>query len=164
MKRKTTRKPKTTRVPRTRAGGEWTEAAFMGFIRSNLRRMSQRWPPLVRLALLRQRRKSQSANKRLKWEFQCEHCQGWFKRDDVAVDHIVECGALKTLDDLPRFVGRLLCETDKLRVLCDGCHTLRHGKTTESPAVEQSPAKKSRKARTTNYESDSDYDLTAFDM
>jgi hypothetical protein len=116
------RKAKTDRVPRTRAGGEWTEAAFWGFIRSGLRQMSRRWPPLVRHALNVVKRKSQSDNKRLKWEFQCEHCDQWFARKEVEVDHIEPCGSLKSFADLSVFADRLFCESDGLRVLCSKCH------------------------------------------
>jgi len=116
------RKGKTERVPRTRAGGEWTEAAFWGFLRSNLRLASRKWPPLARLALLQARRKSQSDNKRLKWEFQCADCTGWFPRKEVEADHLVPCGPLSSWDDLRIFAERLFCETDGLRVRCETCH------------------------------------------
>ena len=119
------RKPKTNRVPRTRAGGEWTEAAFWGFLRSGLRGMSRRWPPLVRHALLAARRKSQSSNKRLKWEFQCASCRGWQDRKSVQVDHVVACGSLKSFHDLSTFAERLFCESEGLRVLCVKCHQKR---------------------------------------
>jgi hypothetical protein len=119
------RKAKTDRVPRTRAGGEWTEAAFWGFIRSGLRQLSRRWPPLVRHALNEAKRKSESDNKRLKWEFQCERCEGWFARKDVEVDHIEPCGSLKSFTDLSVFADRLFCESNGLRVLCSECHLKR---------------------------------------
>lgn len=116
------RKPKTNRVPRTRAGGEWTEAQFWAFIRSGLRSLSRKWPPIVRHAFNACRRPSQSENKRLKWEFQCNECQGWFPRKEVQADHIVPCGALKSFEDIPGFVERLLCNEDGIRVLCVTCH------------------------------------------
>ena len=119
------RKAKTNRVERTRAGGEWTEAAFWGFIRSGLRKLSMRWPPLVRLALDAVRRTNQSDNKRLKWEFQCERCEGWFARKEVEVDHIEPCGSLKSFADLSVFADRLFCESNGLRVLCSKCHLKR---------------------------------------
>lgn len=124
--RKTTRKPKTERVPRTRAGGEWTEASFWSFLRSGLRRMSQRWPPAVRLIWLKHRRPNQSANRRLKWEFNCSMCNGWYKRAGMAADHITQCGALSSWEDLPRFASRLFCEVEDLRILCEECHKVRH--------------------------------------
>jgi len=119
------RKPKTDRVPRTRAGNEWTEAGFWGFIRSGLRGMARRWPPVVRGALKRRQRKSQSLNRRLKYEYQCELCLRWFDRKSVQVDHIVPCGTLKSFADLSVFAERLFCETDGLRVLCVECHEKR---------------------------------------
>ncbi len=119
------RRAKTNRVPRTRAGGEWTEAAFWGFIRSGLRQLSRRWPPLVRQIFTGKRRKSKSENKRLKWEFQCEICEGWFARKDIEVDHVVMCGQLKSFSDLAVFSERLFCEVDGLRLCCSQCNQKR---------------------------------------
>jgi len=119
------RKPKTNRVARTRAGGEWTEASFWAFLRSNLRAASRKWPPLARLALKQARRPSQSSNKRLKWEYECADCLGWFPRKEVEVDHIVPCGQLKSWDDFRPFAERLFCETYGLAVRCKGCHQVR---------------------------------------
>lgn len=113
------------RSPRTRAGGEMTEARFFAFLRSGLRQMSRRWPPLVRHAMVAARRKNQSDNKRLKWEFQCATCKGWRPAKLVEVDHVVPCGSLKSFDDLRGFTERLFCESEGLRVLCETCHRLR---------------------------------------
>ncbi len=116
------RKPKTQRVHRTRAGGEWTEAAFWGFMRGILREGVRKWPPVVRLALDKVRRKNQSTNKRLKWEFQCYECGHWFPRKEVEVDHIVPCGSLRSWDEFRTFSERLFCETDGLAIRCKTCH------------------------------------------
>ncbi len=122
------RKPKTHRVPRTRAGGEWTEAGFWGFIRSNLRQMSRRWPPLCRQALERVRRKYTGPDKRRKWVYRCEQCNQFFNGSDVQVDHVTPCGSLRSIADVGPFVERLLCEADGLRVLCIDCHDEENGK------------------------------------
>jgi hypothetical protein len=119
------RKPKTDRVPRTRAGGEWTEAAFWGFLRSGLRGLSRRWPPIVRLAAKRVRRAYSGPNRRQKWEYLCADCGGWYPGKQVAVDHVVPAGSLKGWDDLAGFCERLFCEVDGLRVLCHECHQRR---------------------------------------
>ena len=118
------RRPKTDRVPRTRAGGQWTEAAYYGFIRSGLRLLSRKWPP--RRDILKQgRRPYVGPNKRQKFEYSCEDCGGWFPAKQIEIDHIDPCGKLTSLDDLPGFVERLLCEIDKLRKLCETCHAKR---------------------------------------
>lgn len=119
------RRPKTSRVPRTRAGGEWTEAGFWGFLRSGFRQISRRWPPLARQALNAVRRKYSGPNKRQKWEYQCSACQQWFMGKEVQVDHIEPCGSLKAVEDIGPFVERLFAEPDKLRVLCEACHQQR---------------------------------------
>lgn len=116
------------RVERTRAGGTWTEARFWAFVRSLLRQGTLRWPPRNDVKK-RARRKSQSENKRLKWEYQCHKCRRWYAEKNVEVDHVLECGSLKSFRDLPRFVERLFCEEDQLVVLCKGCHKGKtHGK------------------------------------
>jgi hypothetical protein len=118
------RKPKTNRVPRTRAGGEWTEAAFWQFIRSGLRKLSQRWPPMHK-AVESRKRPNQSSNKKFKWEYQCDRCQQWFYLKQVERDHIIPCGSLTSFDDIGPFVERMLCEIDGWGVLCVKCHRKR---------------------------------------
>lgn len=117
------------RKPRPRAGGEWTEAQFWGFVRSSLRRASRRWAPIARQCHEQVKRAYEGTNKRQKWEYQCAMCGDWFPRKETQVDHIVPCGSCKTADDLPGFVSRLFCETDGLRVVCKPCHDDRHQKT-----------------------------------
>lgn len=112
-------------ISKHRSGNEWSEARFWQFLRSGLRQMSRRWPPLARQAINAARRKYDGENKRQKWEYQCSTCKAWRNRKQVEVDHIVPCGSLKSLDDLPGFVERLFCEPEGLRVLCDACHALR---------------------------------------
>lgn len=123
-KRRKSRIGKTNRVPKTRCSGKWTEASFFGFLRSGLRNMSRRWSPLVQDALVAARRKSISKkNPRLKWQFQCARCGGWFSRKNVEVNHIDPCGSMNCLDDLPGYVARMFCEVDGLEVLCKKkCH------------------------------------------
>lgn len=120
-----TRQPKTSRVPRTRAGGEWTEAAFWAFLRSGFRGMSRRWPPIVRHALLKARRPYVGHNKRQKWEHECAQCRKWFMGKDVAVDHIVPLGSLRSWEDVPMFLQRLFVEAEGLRVVCKPCHDVK---------------------------------------
>ena len=117
-KRKAKRDP--IRCPRN--SHRWTEARFWQFIRSALRAASARWQPASD-ALEAVKRHSQSkTNKRLKWEYQCAGCEGWFARKQVELDHIVEVGELREADDLPGFVTRLFCEQDGYQVLCEQCH------------------------------------------
>lgn len=71
------------------------------------------------------RRANQSTNRKLKWEYHCSQCDNWFPQKEVSVDHIQSAGALNTLEDLPGFVGRLLCKKENLRVLCNVCHQKR---------------------------------------
>lgn len=119
------RRPKTNRVERTRAGGEWTEAGYWGFLRSGLRQLSLKWPPL-REIMRRDRRPYSGPDRRTKWEHQCELCRGWFPAKEIHVDHVLPCGRLSSLEDLPGFVERLFCEPDGIRKLCVGCNQARN--------------------------------------
>lgn len=122
---KTTRKPKTARVARTRAGGEWSEAQFWGFLRSGLRQLSRRWPPLVRHVWLESKQPYIGPNTRAKWAYQCAQCRSWGMRKEMQADHIVPCGTLKSFDDLAGFTERLFVEQDGLQILCERCHQAR---------------------------------------
>lgn len=98
-----------------------TEAAFFSWIRSHIRRLSLKWRPRSEF-LKEQRRESQSDNKRVKWEYQCEECKDWFKLKDIEVDHKIECGSIRSFTDIGGFYERMLCEKDGFRCLCRGCH------------------------------------------
>lgn len=107
---------------KSRNGGTMTEAAFFGRLRSMLRRSSMWWEP-IKQAEKAARRPSQSDNPRLKWEFQCAECKQWFKRADVQVDHIIPCGTLTSLEDIPKFIENLLSENvDDYQVICKKDH------------------------------------------
>jgi len=111
------------RVPRTRNANTLTEAAYFGFIRSALRKAFQyNWKP-VQQALDHASRPSQSANKRIKKEYQCNLCKAWFQRAEVEIDHIKECGSLRCYEDIPIFIQNLLPEDHKAyQIACKPCH------------------------------------------
>lgn len=76
------------------------------------------------------RRKNQSDNKRLKWEFQCNSCKEWFPDKETQVDHIVPVGSLRCSEDLAGFVERLTPE-DGFQILCIPCHQQKTNKERE---------------------------------
>ncbi|HEY9485745.1 MAG TPA: HNH endonuclease signature motif containing protein [Nitrososphaeraceae archaeon] len=114
-------KSKKEKVIKTRGGGKYTESQFWSLIRSALRQKSRWWNPIQKVKQSN-RRKSQSSNKRLKFEYLCAICKNWFPDKEVNVDHIIPAGSLTCSADLPSFVERLFCEEDGLRVLCKKCH------------------------------------------
>jgi hypothetical protein len=121
MTKKVTRKPRT---PRTRNAGTMTEAAFWSMIRSALRQKSRWWKPVSKCKELA-KRAYKGKNKRQKWEYQCNKCKGWFKSDEVNVDHIEPAGSLNCAEDLPAFVETLFCEQNNLQCLCLNCHNIK---------------------------------------
>ena len=123
------------KIQRTRNGGTMTEAEFFAAIRSALRKRFRGWKPM-RQALLNARRPAQN-NKRLKYEYQCAECKGWFAEADVHIDHIVPCGSLRSFEDLPGFAARLTAEDPTaFQVLCKKvCH---HKKTQDERSARRS--------------------------
>ena len=133
MPRKVVRKQKVLkpRVPRTRNAGTMTEAAFFGWIRSQLRKMSQRWKPIYECR--RKGRRLVTDLERGKWGNRityvnaCAICQAWFPDKFLQVDHNPECGSIGTNEeDFKVMAGpwilRLLAEGEHLRLLCHECH------------------------------------------
>lgn len=110
--------------PKPRNHGTMTEAAFWQSIRSQLRKVSRWWKPIVACKEAN-RRPNQSSNKRLKWEFMCNSCKNWFPDAQIKVDHIQECGSLNCAEDAGGFIERLFCEVDGLQCLCEECHNIK---------------------------------------
>lgn len=128
-----------------RAGGQWSEARFWSFVRSNLRRAQ--WPPIYQAKKLAER-PYKGDNKRQKFEYQCAVCKNWFMGKEVQVDHIKPCGSLKKYEDLPQFVKTLYCEVDNLRVLCYDCHqkvTNEERNNTKVSATNSKPSRRIKK-------------------
>lgn len=118
------KKPRVSRVPKTRNGGTQTEAGFWGHLRSSLRRSYRYWKPLIaaKLAARRPHTKTHSRD-RQKWDYQCASCREWFPDKQVDVDHIVPCGRLLSWEDVVPFLQRLIPEDPAaFQVLCDECH------------------------------------------
>lgn len=102
---------------------EWSTARYKTFVRSALRKAWTKWPPKF-VALKRAQRASESTNKKLKWEYQCAHCQQWHRGDAVSVDHIVPWGDPWSMSFIDA-CRALLVSADELQVLCDACHEIK---------------------------------------
>lgn len=108
-----------------RNGGTMTESQYFSKIRSILRNGFRYWKPM-QIALESASRPSQSTNKRLKKEYCCNSCHHWFKRADVEIDHIEECGSLKCYEDIVPFIQRLTKEDpESYQILCKSCHKIK---------------------------------------
>jgi 5-methylcytosine-specific restriction endonuclease McrA len=115
----------TKKVRRIRNGGTWTESQFFSAIRSALRQKFRYWKPITK-ARDAARRVYKGKNKRQKWEYQCAHCQKWYKGGEVQVDHIIPCGSLRSYEDLVGFIKRLTPEdSEAFQVLCVECHKIK---------------------------------------
>jgi hypothetical protein len=103
-------------------GGTMTESMYWSRIRSALRSAFRYWVP-AQNALNKASRKSQNVNTKIKKEYQCNKCKEWYKRSEVEIDHVVECGSLKKYSDLVPFLKKLTVEdVNGFQVLCKPCH------------------------------------------
>jgi hypothetical protein len=123
MAKKITKRKTTTVFSRN--GGNMTESQYFSKIRSILRSGFRYWKPM-QTALQKASRPSQSSNKRLKTEYQCAACKKWFKRADVQIDHIEECGSLSKYEDIVPFIQRLTPENvSAFQILCKHDHKIK---------------------------------------
>ena len=110
------------KAPKTRCGGEWTEARYRGFIRSALRKAWQRWGP------------NQATKKAARIERGIYMCAGYEtdphptpasvrvdgkRKNNVFTDHIEPIGTHLTWDET---IAKMFCEAENLQVLCLECH------------------------------------------
>jgi hypothetical protein len=122
VKKKAVAKP---RVAKTRNLNTLTESQYFQKIRSGLRNTFRYWKPMMK-ALELASRVYQGPNKRQKKEYQCAHCEKWFIRTAVQVDHRVECGSLNCWEDIVPFIQRLTPEDiTAYQVLCKPCHKIK---------------------------------------
>jgi 5-methylcytosine-specific restriction endonuclease McrA len=123
MTKKVVKRKATTVLSRN--GNTMTESQYFSKIRSILRSGFRYWKPM-QLALEAASRPSQSLNKRIKKEYQCNHCKKWYKRADVEIDHKIECGSLQKYEDIVPFIQRLTKENiSSYDILCKPCHKIK---------------------------------------
>lgn len=116
---------------KTRAGGLWTEAKFMGFIKGAIRGATRRWPPKTQ-ALKEawvERGVYMCVGYKRRWHHVPVSIKVGGKRvRNVAVDHInpVVCpeAGFTTWDDM---IDRMFVEADGFQVLCKSCHDKKTG-------------------------------------
>ena len=107
--------------------GTMTESMFFGMIRSALRQKSRWWKP-IQECKKEAKRAYKGKNKRQKFEYQCNNCKQWFPEKEIDVDHITDCGSLKSFNDIGDFCKRLFVEKEGLQCLCKTCHLKKHKK------------------------------------
>jgi len=96
----------------------WTQARVNAFLRSGLRTMSRKWPPMFDALKVNRRRSADGK----RFENQCYVCKEWFAQKLVQVDHIVPCGRLQGFEDLEAFCRNLFCSVEGLATACRVCH------------------------------------------
>jgi len=114
-------------APKTRNSGTMTESAFFQWLRQVLRKSSLYWKPISQVKKDAQIPYN-GDNKRRKYSYTCSNCKKEYSATEINVHHKIECGSLKSFDDISGFVERLFVEKEGLIVLCKKCHNKEHGK------------------------------------
>lgn len=114
---------------------------FFVWLRSSLRKISQRHPPLYE-AKADAKRPYTGDNPRQRVCYECAKCKALVSNNDCAVDHIEDAGSLKGWEDLEGFAKRLFCGKEGLQLLCHDCHAIktymvRHGVSEEEAVIEK---------------------------
>lgn len=131
------------RSEKTRNGGQWTEARFNGFIKSLLRKGTQRWGPKNEVV------KEARVDKGV---YHCKGCDtnvpvtvkvNGKRIRNVFVDHIdpiidPEVGFVSW----DEYIEQMFCEKDNLQMLCLECHSK---KTAEERKISTERAKQQKK-------------------
>jgi len=118
-------KPKKNALPKEYNLNTWTKAKYFGTIRSCLRRAFRYYKPMQE-ALNLASRPYIGTNKLQKKEFLCAHCNKWFKRSDVEIDHIEELGELRNFEDIIPFIKKLTVEDPAAyQILCKPSHLVK---------------------------------------
>lgn len=113
------------RVEKPFNAGTMSNAAFFGWLRSRLRKMSQMWKPIQQVKR-EARILYKGDNKRRKFSFVCNKCKNAVSDKECAVHHIIPAGSLKSFEDIAGFCERLFVEKEGLELLCDKCHDETH--------------------------------------
>ena len=110
--------------PKTRCGGQWTEAKFTSFIKGNLRSATRKWAPI------------QTCKKEARTRRGFYHCSGCGqevpastkeegsrrRNNNIHVDHIVPIIPLTGWVSWDSCIENMFCEIENLQVLCTACH------------------------------------------
>lgn len=103
-----------------------TESAYWIYIRGQLRNIWRFFPPKNKFKAARaipNFKGSGVTNPRVKNVVQCEYCKDWFPASATEIDHIQQVGRLKSYEDVPDFLYKLLAMPDNMQILCrDKCH------------------------------------------
>lgn len=99
------------------------EIDFFLWLRSGLRSLSRKWPPVFQALALAKRPAPPDAPPRQRVAYECAICGKLNPSKNIVVDHIKPAGSLLTPEDIQGFVETLFCGIDNLQALCkDTCH------------------------------------------
>lgn len=124
-----------------------SEAAFMSWVRSGIRRSLWSRSP-IKVEFLKSRKKriaNPNPRGKVKEVFgaTCEICNKDFPMKDIEVDHKQGGHSLKTIDDIQKFIEGIVCVSfDDLAILCKPCHKNKTHSEKKGVTLEQATAER----------------------
>lgn len=119
------------------------ESQLKGRIISMLRRLSWQWEP--RSQALKNAKCGKQGRAFL---YKCSKCGKPFKKDDVAIDHIIPVVPIEGFENgwnWDQYIKNLFCSIENFQVLCDTCHDLKSEKETEERRKHRAETYKKKK-------------------
>ena len=119
-----------------------TEGAYIGWLRSQTRRMWSNHPVRLDLIKKNQRRMQNKKTGRMAYHLPCAHCRKAFPLGDIEINHKNTVGTL-TLENFGEYMVRLMLVEEKdLEILCKPCHSIvtyqeRSGMSREDAVIEK---------------------------
>lgn len=96
---------------------------FYTWLRSGLRSMSRRFPPVYECLAAAKRSAPKDAPARQKIAYVCAICGKLNSAKNICVDHRIPAGSLLEEKDIAPFILGLFCSKDNLQAICkDTCH------------------------------------------
>ena len=112
--------------PKTRNGGNWTEARFNSFIKGGLRQLTRRWAPISECLKEARTRRGFYLCAGCKQEVPASILEGRKRVKNAIVDHIIPVvDPKKGFTTWDECIERMFCEKDNLQVLCKKCHDIK---------------------------------------
>ena len=107
------------------------QSQFLTWLRGQLRQVWSDYPARVEfkenkcIPVTEEMRDKYGLHRQTKKAAQCVFCNGWFAKSKLEVDHIVQVGSMRSMDEVEQFIMGLLCSPQNMQLTCKACHKVK---------------------------------------